>query len=164
MFAAHVLLFTHLDSLMLGVLIAWMRARDVTIRLRIVRVVWMISAVWITVSALPAPRPGPVMPPMLTALYYEVVTLFCASTLVIALGGGFRFLRWRPLTYTGLISYALYLMHQPLNWAMHVTFRWQNWKDLRLTMVSFVVVYIIAALSWHWFEKRFVRLGHRFRY
>jgi peptidoglycan/LPS O-acetylase OafA/YrhL len=45
-----------------------------------------------------------------------------------------------------------------------VTFRWRDGKDLRLTMVSFVVVYIIAALSWHWFEKRFVRFGHRFRY
>jgi peptidoglycan/LPS O-acetylase OafA/YrhL len=31
-------------------------------------------------------------------------------------------------------------------------------------MGSFVVVYIIAALSWEWFEKRFVRFGHRFRY
>jgi hypothetical protein len=38
-------------------------------------------------------------------------------------------------------------MHQPLNWAMHGAFRWTNRKDVRLAMVSFVVVYIIAAAS-----------------
>jgi len=37
---------------------------------------------------------------------------------------------------------------------MHMAFRWKDWKNVRLAMVSFVVVYIIAALSWEWFEKR----------
>ncbi|HEX8410491.1 MAG TPA: hypothetical protein VF883_16620 [Thermoanaerobaculia bacterium] len=55
-------------------------------------------------------------------------------------------------------------MHEPLNWALHTAFRWHDWKDVRLSMVSFVLVYIIAALSWEWFEKRFVQFGHRFRY
>ena len=164
MFAAHVLLFTHLDALMLGVLLAWLRARDIAIPLRPVRVVWVLSAAWITYSLLLTPQPGAVPRPSMITLFYVLVTLFCTSTLVIALHGGFPFLRWKALTYTGLISYGLYLMHQPLNWAMHVVFRWKDWKDLRLAMVSFVVVYIIAALSWEWFEKRFVRFGHRFRY
>jgi peptidoglycan/LPS O-acetylase OafA/YrhL len=163
-FAANVLLFTHLDALMLGVLLAWMRARDVTVPRRLVRVVWVISAALLTLSALRLPRPEAVARPMMATFFYEVITLFCASTLVIALDGGFRCLRWKALTYTGLISYGLYLMHQPLNWAMHMAFRWKNWKDVRLAMVSFVVVYIIAALSWEWFEKRLVRFGHRFQY
>ena len=164
MFAAHVLLFTHLDALMLGVLLAWLRARDIAIPLRPVRVVWVLSAAWIAYSLFLTPQPGAVPRPSMITLFYVLVTLFCTSTLVIALHGGFPFLRWKALTYTGLISYGLYLMHQPLNWAMHVVFRWKDWKDLRLAMVSFVVVYIIAALSWEWFEKRFVRFGHRFRY
>lgn len=163
-FAAQVLLFTHLDALMLGVLLAWMRARDVPVPRRFVRVVWVMSAALIAFAAFQVPKPGAVMRPAIATFSHEVVSLFCASTLVIALDGGFRFLRWKALTYTGLISYGLYLMHQPLNWAMHSAFRWKDWKDVRLAMLSFVVVYIIAALSWEWFEKRFVRFGHRFGY
>lgn len=86
------------------------------------------------------------IPPLTATFFYVVISLFCASTLVIALDGGFRFLRWKALTYTGLISYGLYLLHQPANWAMHGVFRWQNWKDVRPEIVSFAVVYIIAAL------------------
>jgi peptidoglycan/LPS O-acetylase OafA/YrhL len=141
-----------------------MRARDVAIPRRFVRVVWVISVVLITLSELRAPTPGTVIPAMMSTVFYEVITLFCASTLAIVLDGGFRFLRWKALTYTGLISYGLYLMHQPLNWAMHTAFHWKNPKDVRLAMVSFVVVYVIAAWSWKWFEKRFVRFGHRFQY
>jgi peptidoglycan/LPS O-acetylase OafA/YrhL len=102
-----------------------------------VRVVWVLSAALMTVSVLHTPNPGAGMRPMLTTVFHEVITLFCASTFLIALEGGFPFLRWKALTYTGLIA---------------------------LSVVSFVVVYVIAALSWEWFEKRFVRWGHRWRY
>lgn len=163
MFVAQVLPFTHLDTLMLGVLLAWMHARDLAIPRRLVRVVWVISAAFIAFSAFQPPGPIAVIPPLAATFFYVAVTLFCASTLAIALDGGFRFLRWKALTYTGLISYGLYLLHQPLNAAMHMVFR-QNWTDVRLAIVSFAVVYIISALSWEWFEKRFVRFGHRFRY
>jgi peptidoglycan/LPS O-acetylase OafA/YrhL len=163
MFAAQVLLFTHLDGLMLGVLFAWMRTHDVAIPRRLVHVVWWISAALVAFSALNTAAPRTVLPLMIT-VFYEVVTVFCASTLLMALDGSFPFLRWKALTYTGLISYGLYLMHQPLNWALHRAFRWQNWNDVRLAIVAFPVVYVIAALSWEWFEKPFVRFSHRFRY
>lgn len=164
MFAAHVLLFTQLDALMLGVLLAWMRERDIALPRQFVRAVWLISGAWIAFAAFRTPRTEAGFLPSVATFFSVSVTLFCASTLVIALDGGFRFLRWKALTYTGLISYGLYLMHQPLNWAMHTAFRWKDWNDLRLAMVSFVVLYIISALSWEWFEKRFFRFGHRFGY
>lgn len=163
MFAAHVLLFTHLDALMLGVLLAWMHAREIAIPRRVVRAVWVISAALVTLAALQPPKTGAPAWPMVATLYYQVVTLLCASTLVIALDGGFRFLRWKPLAYTGVISYGLYLMHQPMNVVMQWVLRW-NAKDLRLVLVSFVLVYLVSAWSWEWFEKRFVRAGHRFHY
>jgi peptidoglycan/LPS O-acetylase OafA/YrhL len=162
-FAAQVLLFTHLDALMLGVLFAWMRARDFVIPRRIVRIVWIISAALTTMSALHTPTPAPVSP-LLATFFHEVIIVMCGATLLIALEGGLPFLRWKALTYTGLISYGLYLMHHPLNWAMHAAFRWNDAKDVRLAAVSFAVVYLIAAVSWEWFEKPFVRFGHHFRY
>lgn len=164
LFAAMVLPFTHFDAPMLGVLLAWLRARNIAIPRRLVRVVWVLSAALLVASALQPLRPGEPLRPMLAVFYYQVIMLFCASTLLIALDGGFRFLRWKALTYTGLISYGLYLMHQPLNLALHYVLRWRDWKDMRLAAVSFVAVYLAAALSWHWFEKRFVLFGHRFRY
>jgi peptidoglycan/LPS O-acetylase OafA/YrhL len=96
--------------------------------------------------------------------FHEAIIVLCGATLLIALEGGVSFLRWKALTYTGLISYGLYLIHNPLNWAMHTAFHWNNPKDVRLAAVSFVLVYLIAVLSWEWFEKPFVRFGHRFRY
>jgi peptidoglycan/LPS O-acetylase OafA/YrhL len=162
-FPAQVLLFTHLDSLMLGVVLAWMRARKLAVPRLFVRVVWVLSAALTTISALHAPTPGPI-PPLMATFFHEVIIVMCGATLAIALDGGFPFLRWRALTYTGLISYGLYLMHHPVNWAMHAAFRWNDLKDVRLSAVSLVVVYLIAAVSWEWFEKPFVRFGHRFRY
>jgi peptidoglycan/LPS O-acetylase OafA/YrhL len=164
LFAAHVLLFTHLDTLMLGVLFARMRAHGIAIPRRLVRIVWVLSAAMLLFSGLQPPRTGVVVPPVMYTLFNEVVVLFSASTFAIALDGGFRFLRWKPLTYVGLISYALYLTHQPLNWALHAALRWKDWTDVRLAAVSFVLSCIVAALSWELYEKRFVRYGHRFHY
>jgi peptidoglycan/LPS O-acetylase OafA/YrhL len=92
-----------------------------------------------------------------------VLSLAWAAALVTALDG-VRFLRWKALTYTGLISYGLYLLHQPVNWAVHFVPGLRNWQDPRVLLVSFVVVYVVSALSWELFEKRFVQYGHRWRY
>lgn len=163
-FAANVLPFTHFDGPMFGVLLAWLRARNVVIPRRLVRVVWVVSTVLIVAAALQPQRPGDPARPLLATIYYVVVVLFSGSTLLVALDGGFPFLRWRALTYTGLISYGLYLLHPPVNVAMNYVFRVSSGKDVRLAPLSFVVVYLVAALSWHLFEKRFVLYGHRFRY
>lgn len=156
-----VLLPTRLDSLMLGVLAAWLHWRGIAIPKRAVWSVWVVSGSWIVLAMFHRPVPGPIRYPFITALFPLWIALFCVTTLLLALNGRFRFLRWRVLTYTGLISYGLYLLHHPVRLLVH-----RLLPDLRLGLpiVALAAAFVAAALSWELLEKRFVRYGHRFLY
>jgi peptidoglycan/LPS O-acetylase OafA/YrhL len=74
-------------------------------------------------------------------------------------------LRMRALTYTGLISYALYLLHQPLRLIIErghhdIT----TSRDVVMTLIALAAVFVVSALSWELFEKPLVRRGHQYRY
>lgn len=162
-FASHVLLFTRMDTLMLGVLVAWLQHRRIAIPRRLLDVIWLVSLAGVAAWRWNASaRPIPLLWAVFT---YDVVAVFYASTLLIVLRGGFRFLRHRALAYTGLISYALYLLHEPVDLLLHrmvpVT---RTWQDLLLIAAAFVVTYALAALSWQLMEKPLVARGHRYRY
>ena len=165
MLPIRVLLSTNLDSLMLGVLVACARRRLLAIPIAAVRAAWVLCGATIVYPllskiALPA-QPDPLS----GAIHKLVISLFFVLTLLIALKGGFRFLRAEALTYTGVVSYGLYLFHEPVNWLIHRLHpRLSDWNDPRVLIVSFITVYAAAALSWELFEKRFVEYGHRFRY
>jgi len=152
-FAALVLFPTNLDALMIGVLVAWILARGTVSPSRLARLLLLAGALIVPVVVLTRWRP-------LTGL---LISFACAAAVVAALRG-VRFLRWKPLRYTGFISYGLYLLHQPVNWAIHRFGGFDRWDDLRVVGISFVAVYVVAALSWEGFEKWFVRYGHRFHY
>lgn len=156
-----VLLPTRLDSLMLGVLAAWLHWRGIAIPKSAVWSLWVVSGWWIVRLMMARPAPGPIRHVFMAALSDLLIALFCVTTLLIAMNGRFRFLRWRVLTYTGLISYGLYLLHQPVKELVH---RLLPSLGMSRSIVAFVVVFVAAALSWELFEKRFVRYGHRFLY
>ncbi|HEY0140367.1 MAG TPA: acyltransferase [Thermoanaerobaculia bacterium] len=160
-FPIQVLLPTRLDSLMLGVLAALLHWRGIAIPKSAVWSLWLLSGWWIVRLMMVRPAPGPIRYLFMAALSDLWIALFCVTTLLLALNGRFPFLRWRALTYTGLISYGLYLLHQPVKELVH---RLLPGRGIGLNIVAFVVVFIAAALSWELFEKRFVRYGHRFLY
>ncbi|MBN9248534.1 MAG: acyltransferase [Hyphomicrobium sp.] len=69
-----------------------------------------------------------------------------------------RALSSRPLVFTGLISYSLYLWHWPLlALASYRLERPLNTEEASLIVLASVLV---AAISWHWIEKPF-RVSHR---
>jgi len=154
-----VLLPTRLDPLMLGVLAAWLANRGVTIPKSALWLVWIFSGSWIARAAMSRGWSGSIPNPSLSALFHLMIALFCVTTLLMAMGGGFRFLRWRAFTYTGLISYGLYLLHQPVFLLLG-----NLGLGARRPIVAFVVAYVAAALSWELYERRFVAYGHRFVY
>ena len=157
-----VLLPTRLDSLMLGVLAALLHLRRITISRSVLWLVWGATGSWIVMAALRRPVPGSGNDLfLLHALSGLWIALFCVMTLLLALNGSFRFLRWRGLTYTGLISYGLYLLHQPVMLVVH---RLLPNLGTAMPIVSFAAVFVAAALSWELLEKRVVRYGHRFLY
>ena len=75
------------------------------------------------------------------------------------------------LKYTGKISYALYLLHVPLfdlatspSGRRFVALHSPLLNDIVLFVVSFGLCYALAALSWHFFESKFLQLKSRFEF
>jgi peptidoglycan/LPS O-acetylase OafA/YrhL len=64
----------------------------------------------------------------------------------------------RPLRYLGEISYGIYLWHLPVLLTM-VAVPW--FKQERLLWLMLAGTLAIAAFSWHFFEKPFIRRSHR---
>lgn len=72
-----------------------------------------------------------------------------------------RMLRLRPLVYIGMISYGLYLFHMPI-------FRVVGWELPGLggsvnTLLKVSASFLIASLSFRFFEQPFKLMQHRFR-
>jgi peptidoglycan/LPS O-acetylase OafA/YrhL len=73
--------------------------------------------------------------------------------------------RNRFLIYTGQISYGLYLLHGPVAWLTRTAiskFYPVAIGDSINLVISLAVSYAAAALSWHLFETRILRLKDRF--
>lgn len=78
-------------------------------------------------------------------------------------------LRTRFLTFTGMISYAAYMVHQLVNGLMHGLLfnskpQLNSISQVMATTLSIVVVYALCYLSYRYFEGPILRAGKRVRY
>jgi peptidoglycan/LPS O-acetylase OafA/YrhL len=160
-FASHVLFFTRMDTLMVGVFIAWLQRRGATIPKSVLYGAWaalnlaMLFLAW-------KERSSNVL---IRIFCYDVFAVYYGVTLLLILQGEFRFLRVKPLAYLGVISYGMYLLHQPLNRLMHRgVVGLSGLGDVAITLTALGVVLVLASLCWELLEKRFITLGHRQRY
>ena len=75
-------------------------------------------------------------------------------------------LDWRPLSITGRYSYAIYLFHEPIAFAMY----WRGWKPhgllsgLGFLAVCATASFLAAAFSWRYWEAPWLRLKERIPY
>ena len=72
-----------------------------------------------------------------------------------ARGGVRRFLRWRPIAYTGLVSYGVYLWHQ--GWT-DKAMTWTNSTPLHanfvlVTSLAVALSVATATVSWYRLER-----------
>lgn len=66
-----------------------------------------------------------------------------------------NFARWRPITFTGRISYGLYLYHYPMAFGpLGVFDGMDTWPR---AVALFAATYALASLSWFVVERRFIR-------
>ena len=80
-----------------------------------------------------------------------------------------RLLQARSLVYIGKVSYGIYLYHEAVRVAVWFTLK--PWMDhwppaagfVTRTAVYFAISFVLAALSYEFFEKKFLRLADRFR-
>jgi len=121
---------------------------------------------------------------------YTVVAIGFAAVLVLALAAvpgtfWFRFWTWKPLKSFGKYSYAIYLLHMPVRAVIRdliygPNFRGTRFGDALLTfpkiggsellgqilffIPAFAACWFAGWLSWHLFEKHFLKLKRFFPY
>jgi len=80
-----------------------------------------------------------------------------------------RLFRNPVLVWIGLVSYGIYLLHQPVSGLLHAALRDQvpriaNVTDALVTLLALAVTLGIATVSWRFFERPIVQYGQRIRY
>lgn len=76
-----------------------------------------------------------------------------------------RALQAKWLMALGTIAYGLYLIHYPVFLLAVYAMRTAHvGSGLVVVIVALPLTVLIAEISWKWFEKPFVRLGHRAQY
>lgn len=97
---------------------------------------------------------------------YTIVNGLCAVLLygVVRHGWAVRILEWPPLRYLGKISYGMYVYHLAIIWLMGYFFNLNLAErfPLPLALVTFALVWVVAALSYQWMEKPIMDLKDRF--
>jgi peptidoglycan/LPS O-acetylase OafA/YrhL len=100
----------------------------------------------------------------------SLLALAFAGLVWVAAGGGqsliVRILEHSALRWLGTVSYCAYLIHQPVNGAVHALVLGQAPKvgspaELTLTLGSLTIVLSVCWLSWRFLEAPLIRLGKR---
>jgi peptidoglycan/LPS O-acetylase OafA/YrhL len=75
-----------------------------------------------------------------------------------------RFLNWAPLSYTGKVSYGLYLLHMLCNAGIALLSKKAGIQlgPASIFIVVMILSLVIASLSFHTFERFFLQLKPRF--
>lgn len=172
--ATYVLLPCRWDALFFGVLVAvaWRNPRwieQIRTSRRFLMALLSTFAIGSLALALFSPEFGSTA---MVTVGHTILSAFFALLLLVALvfrPTWTRLLEWKILGGAGLISYGLYLFHEPI---ISVMFRFVFHRDRNITdpmdvavaLASIATTAIVATLSWLLFERGFLRIGHRFRY
>jgi peptidoglycan/LPS O-acetylase OafA/YrhL len=104
---------------------------------------------------------------------YSAVGFFCAGCLLLSMVSpsslAVRCLSWRPLTQLGLISYFVYLAHQPVWFVAHWALRGRppshiTYFGCAVTLLSVGLTIALGALSYRYFEGPLLRIGRQTNY
>jgi peptidoglycan/LPS O-acetylase OafA/YrhL len=167
---AYLLPFHRADSLMLGVLLAlvwqWDRGKEFLYR-HVSAFRWSFVLLFLVIAYLTYREAwiGDVFAHFWLALFY-------CNFIVLALTldgsrGKFSPFKSRVLEWFGLRSYGIYLLHRPMQIMLPVFLAW-FWTDTpsawTLVIISLVILFVVAELSYRIIERPIMSLGHRFKY
>ena len=174
--AGYVLLPCRWDSLFMGVLGAWLtRQPRFMCWLRDNRWAFygLMFIIGMIITILRVERQGNLMYFGMHMLGFLCLAIFYLSLILLVLADKenwlAKFFSMRWLCGLGLISYGVYIFHQPVSWLLHTLAgnaepTMLNWRDVGITMAALFVTVSIAAGSWKIFESKMVRWGRRHTY
>ncbi len=173
--AAYRLMPCRADSLAIGILLAYVWRHE-EIRTRILARPFWLYLVFVTlllgmvVIWWRYPNPNDAIT---QSAGYSVIALFYGVLLLVAIG--FRsgpiakLARWGVLREFGRVSYCLYLIHGAVGYfcsgfLTRRVIHFSDWKSGMVGLLSFIVAYGIARLSWIFFEHPLLQRGHHYKY
>jgi peptidoglycan/LPS O-acetylase OafA/YrhL len=174
--AIYMFTFCRMDSLAFGAAaavlvrsargVAWLRSSTGTLALTAIGV-FGITLVGTSELATTDPRTQSLGYTTLSLVFTLLILLATVPTTGL-LGMSMRLLAWKPLRLVGRYSYGMYIFHLPL----HVFFgmpllhrlapRVTPLMALGYVLIMTLAIFLLAALSFELFERRFLRLKHRF--
>ncbi|MBC7909173.1 MAG: acyltransferase, partial [Pyrinomonadaceae bacterium] len=175
-YAAYILMPCRADALMLGVcaailvrspvgwnyLIKHRRLVNIIFGILFVGVFWAGHKKWMVVDTL-----------QMSSIGHTWIAFFYLFMLLVAISQPEHFisriLRTRALVRVGIIAYGLYLFHFPVLGLCYAAFRGHipqpsDLGDALTTALAFILILVLAQLSWSYFEKPMVKLGHKYKY
>jgi peptidoglycan/LPS O-acetylase OafA/YrhL len=167
-FAQYVLLPCRMEGLSFGALIA-IRLREGPWEIRKTRLSWL-AVSWLIVAVLCAAITGSRCETPFNRTLGYLVSSIAAARLILWLifnqnSKATSFLRWKPVQHLGRISYGVYLLHEPVQWAItsadrHLGLKWFD-HGLLIVPAVIVVTLFAAAASWRYLEAPLLRLKDR---
>ena len=148
---------TRADSILWGALFAhiWIRGREPKRGL--------VTAGWVAAAFLLACLPfAKEEGPFVFLGGFDLIDIACAFLILAILDGrwqGRRFLEWKPLVALGIVSYAFYLWHLPVFFAIrHFD---THWSYVLRVVVAVGVTLALTILSWFLLERPLMRWSKR---
>ncbi len=173
--ASYVLLFCRADALLFGVICALL-LRDAAWRERIAKSKFVFPALFLALAGVAVYlikiKAGLATFPMASFGFTVLAALYaCALLLVCTRPANLlsRLMRWSGLRWLGSIAYGAYLFHMPVQGAIYSLVlgskpRVFDLRTLLLALLTLGLTLLFAHVSWNYFEKRLVQLGHRAAY
>ncbi len=148
---------TRADSILWGALLAhvWIRGKEPKRGVRI--------AGWVALAFLIACLPFATQEgPFVYWGGFLAIDFACAVLILAILEGGWRarrFFEIKPLVALGLVSYAFYLWHLPVFFA--IRYFDPHWSNVLRVVVAVVVTLSLTTLSWFLLEQPLMNWSHR---
>lgn len=166
---AYVLLPSRMDSLLTGVFLGWLHLQGkakIKYQYLLTFSLVVLVIIQLLVNRSDFEKTGGVLNHSMLAVFFGAVLLMAIN----AKGILEKALTIKPLIHIGRISYMMYLTHQIFNGLFHGFYKngaapsIENITDVTLTLLAFATCVIFCTLSFIYFEKPIINIGHRFNF
>jgi len=169
---SYVLLATRWEGLLVGILVAFYYRKPAVRAWLKGHPLWLMTALGILLAGLAwlIMDRQQLHSPFMMEFGYSYLPLVAAAVLLVALSVDWPVVKRvfvnSALVELGVISYGVYLLHQPVHGLVSLAMLGQRQqlhapRDLIVALASFALTVAIASLSWRYIEKPVIDLAHR---